>query len=579
MEVERRGVGPATVECLVVLLAALGGCALLYGGVLGASWTHDDPIIVRHVMTYGPSQFLCDPSVWREYNWRGFFPVQLLSYWSDRIAFGVAPLGYRLHQLAAIAVLAAVFYSGVRRFGSRLVAVLGSILVLIGPVTAEMAQQLMTRHYVEGAIAALLAWLAVDRRRRGGGRGWSLLASLLFLFAVLAKEVYAPLPLLLLLVYRRYRRDVADALVLMALALCIALLYRAFMIEGLVRSYRPDVLEPAALTAAGGQLAAGFFRVLAGGVPWWGLLGLGGILVLVLLQGLTDWSVGLALAGGAACAVAPTLLVAEYLEPRHGFHVWLLAVAGGAWVVSRWLQRWGGRWQRRAVAALVVITVAGVLVGNRVRWSAALDEAGTYTSLWQFAYREGTPTDYLVAPPFAQPQYFVGARWLREHTGDGQPGPAVVSDRVALCVVPLDAHASLHEVADGAVVSAPGGLQAVRDWCRSVVRDVPVTVRLRFAHGKLEWRLGPYGGGRYEGMLIQVDPTTDILASTFPVPREGGAWMPPGAAAVRLVVVYHAPEGWIAMSPELHMDLVEGLETQWPPSVEDTGETDGRSLG
>ncbi|MDX1583124.1 MAG: hypothetical protein R3338_05930, partial [Thermoanaerobaculia bacterium] len=82
------------------------------------------------------------------------------------------------------------------RFSSPPAALLAAVLFLLLPVTVHSAHMLMLRHYVEGLVLALASLLLWDQRNRSG---WvPVVAAFAYLASMLAKEIYAPLPLLML---------------------------------------------------------------------------------------------------------------------------------------------------------------------------------------------------------------------------------------------------------------------------------------------------------------------------------------------------------------------------------------------
>lgn len=185
------------------LLAVLG--VLLLGAQVGGSWRYDDPLILQYVQ--GLPDYLTpftNAAAWRELGAPFFTPMLTSVFQLAHSVFGVWAAGhYALHLLALLAAAALTYALLAPRTGPT--AALGAAaLFLLGAPTAVVAAQLMDTHYVWGLVLALLATLAWRRfvhnssgQWRARGWGWAAASSALYLLAVLSKEIFAPLPLVL----------------------------------------------------------------------------------------------------------------------------------------------------------------------------------------------------------------------------------------------------------------------------------------------------------------------------------------------------------------------------------------------
>ena len=169
----------------------------LFQQVDQAWWRWDDPQILVHAQTFSPWESYFSPTVWRELSAAHLTPWLPASFGIDLRLFGLAPWAFYSHQVAALTLACVMLYVVGRQWYSRAAALAAPIVVAFSPTALAMTQQLMTRHYVEGLLFALVAvWLFVRALRRQC-MACGLLAALFYLLAASAKEVYVPLAILL----------------------------------------------------------------------------------------------------------------------------------------------------------------------------------------------------------------------------------------------------------------------------------------------------------------------------------------------------------------------------------------------
>lgn len=211
---------------------------LLHGSALQGFWRVDDPLILLYISEHPslPGYFF-SPGQWHALGVPFFTPWLTLDYWLDAHLFGLAPRGFYLHHLIMIWATALMSYLLLRRPLGHFWAGAASILFLAGGPTLIVAQQLMSRHYVTGLLFMLLAlhfWLQARRRPWS----WQLgAAAACYLAAMLNKEVYAPLPLVLLFLGQDSLRQRLVALVPFALTALGFVLWRGTMLGTAVGGY------------------------------------------------------------------------------------------------------------------------------------------------------------------------------------------------------------------------------------------------------------------------------------------------------------------------------------------------------
>jgi len=177
-----------------------------------------------------------------------YYPVLHSAFWIEHRLWGDAPLGYHLLNVLLHAAAACLFGVILRRLAVP-GAWLGALLFALHPVCVESVAWISEEKNTLSAVFYLLAALVYlrfdERDNRSVGGGWRdyLLATGLFVGALLSKSVTATLPAALLVVswWRHgrisWRRDVAPLLPWFALGAGVGLftgwVERTFVIGGL----------------------------------------------------------------------------------------------------------------------------------------------------------------------------------------------------------------------------------------------------------------------------------------------------------------------------------------------------------
>lgn len=176
---------------------------------MGGSWRFDDPLIVQYVQTlldfYTP---FINAAAWRELGAPFFTPLLTLIFQLAYQLFGLNTVGHYLLHLTGVTAVACLTCALVARHSTTLGGLCAAALFLLGAPTSVVAAQLMTTHYVWGlvlALASIFGWQRFVALRQWG---WAAFSALLYLLAMLGKEIFAPLPLVLaVLVLRAAPRD------------------------------------------------------------------------------------------------------------------------------------------------------------------------------------------------------------------------------------------------------------------------------------------------------------------------------------------------------------------------------------
>ncbi|MGK2859798.1 MAG: hypothetical protein ACSLFQ_21585 [Thermoanaerobaculia bacterium] len=549
-------------EAIFAILSLVVFTHLLYGAILPFAFTHDDPVIFMHTASRTPWELVASPKAWRDYNALNFFPEQLWSFKLDLTLFGLEPFALRERQLLGLTLAAFLLYAVIRGFAGPVASGWGAVVFLAGPTCASLAEQLMARHYVDGLAFALAAYLALRRSFASERpRAWLAAACGLYLLAVLAKEVFAPLPFVAFVVHGGLRRNLRAWLGLGAM-LGVAVVYRMYMVGALARVYRPDIWTTTALVDNGRRLARAIPEVLFS-LPL--AYSIAALLLFVFAASIGMRSVRHAVVAIAAAAsvAGPAVLVAENLDARHLLPLWALISIGAAWGLSAMTLRTGRVAAHAAAALLALLLFAGTLEGNRARWSNCLHEARAFSATWDFVFRDGRQGDVLQLPDGVVRGFgysYAAASWLRIHFGDGSPGPLVAGvEDVAFCLVELPQPLRLFRERDGKIVEDPEFAASLPALCAASRRTGGLQAKVSYRQSQIVWELdGASGSGTHFILVRQVHPELETFAQTYAFPPRGALWMPPERGELRVAFLFRSNQGWFTATSPQTIPLREG---------------------
>jgi len=386
--------------------ALLGGAVgLLHGRAAGLWWTNDDFYAIHLLWKKSVPEALLSTGAWRQS--RMFTPLLLVSFDADLHAFGLRPRVFYAHQLAALAGAAAALYVALRLWLPRGAALVASLLFLCGVPTIAWSRELLVRQYAEGLILAALATrlFVLSVRRDRAAPAWG--SALLYLGAMLEKEVYVPLVALLVLLpesdaRRRLRRLVPHGV---AVAAYVAARWAVLGTPGGGYGWTVRAGELPGVIA---RLPAAAARSLLSGSAWdW-------VLLVALAAGVAAalWVSGRRGAGLFAAALvlalAPVVPVAKAFQDRYAGLAWVAVCAAFGFGCAALARR--GRAPAAAGLAASAL-VAAVLVQRRAgesRWATA--ERMSAEGMSFMGMSAGEHLRHPAIPPAAM----VELRWLKE---------------------------------------------------------------------------------------------------------------------------------------------------------------------
>ncbi|MBI5640416.1 MAG: hypothetical protein HZA17_08325, partial [Nitrospirae bacterium] len=223
--------------------------AILHRQVLKSFWLFDDLQILKFVSDHQPWEYFFVPTVWREFSAANLTPWIGLSFDIDFALFAFRPGWFYFHTLVSLWILSIMFCALLRLWISRAFALMGGLLFIASAPAAAAGQLLMVRHYIEGAVFALIALFLFVKAVRRDAFVVSVLAAAAYLLAMSAKELYVPLVLIVLfLPEKTWMTRLRHAAPLIA-ASCVYVIWRFWMLGTPVGGYA-NTLFPHQLSAA-----------------------------------------------------------------------------------------------------------------------------------------------------------------------------------------------------------------------------------------------------------------------------------------------------------------------------------------
>jgi hypothetical protein len=503
--------------------------------VIGLWWMYDDPFHLNLLRDVSLLQTLYDGGIYRALQRPLFTPLQMLSLKLDLRLFGADAEPFYFHQLIAYLALPPLQYAALRLSCSRFAAAIAAITTTVSGPTLEVVPLLMLRHYVEGAVLAMLATILCVRAFQTR-RPWLAVASAVCYFlATGCKEIYAPLPLLFAVLPEDTWRNRFKLLIPHAVAALCYAIWRLTLVGWDVGAYdfvampsqRFGMLLSLPLRAVGRFAGSGSVAGLT-------LMAL--ILVCSLIVAVRLRPARIPLLVGLVVAFLPILPVATELQARWTFVLWVLTASLVAFV-------------EHAVPQTLALPIFGLvllsaIVTNRIDWPREMrllrrmsDEARALATLG--------PNDILRNP--ATP----AVTMLELERLTGAAGRAFYDD-LPLCNSPLQVR-RVFEYDVGSTRVRETGPAQLRRSC-AAIRMMPLSLQLRFDQdGTMYWTLGPYNAGSWAFILTDGQVAYDV-------PRLAG-FRGKGLRNFQLRVRYTSPAGWRTYSPLLTVDASKGSQS------------------
>lgn len=536
-----------TLQLLLAALALIGLALVLNFGVLSGSWRWDDPQVLLHAHQFSWLQDLIRPDIWQQFSPANLTPLLILSFEVDLILFGLQPALFYAHQLLVLAAGAGMLALCLRLWCRPGAALAGGALFLTGLPVMLVSEQLMTRHYAEGLVLALLALYGFVRYLRTGQLWVLALATLAYLLACMAKEVYVPLPLLLLCVPDATARQRLFASLPFFGVLLVYALWRSYMLPSVGGGYADSsTYLDAAYLAQVLMTFASFPRLLAG--SWWPLaVMISAVLIVVYLRHSRQipWRSVVV----AALVLGPLAPLVSWpgihQADRYLFVVWATFSFAVAYMADR-------SQYKVALAAVPLLAAVSVLHALPVR-SAVAAKAAEFEVQGGFVWSNDASSAFVPSPDVAATLWFVnGLRDFKAGLGLGSSPVAVVDN---LYLARSEARQLWEWQGDCNCMTDISAQIAQRRalFVEGLRPEQELSVTYAYQNGYFSWQFGPWQQGSWH--LV-----SDVIG-VIPAPASGQL-RAVLADDAPFYIRYTAPEGWFTYSDQLRV-VTDGPQITW----------------
>src|SRR5438477_4976144 len=224
------------IDVAVCVLVIILTC-LLYRKVVRLWWTWDDAYLIHIAALHSARDHFFRSAIWLSMPQQLFTPILTAAYDTELTLLGADPRRFYLVHLAELSLTAAALYATLRFWMSRAAASCAAIVFTSGATLCTMATQLMLMHYILsvllGVVSVALFTMALRSRQNLIG----ILSAIVYLTAMLAKEIAIPLPAVMLILPEsdlktRLRRSLPHAT-----ALLLYIIWRFLILGKFVGGY------------------------------------------------------------------------------------------------------------------------------------------------------------------------------------------------------------------------------------------------------------------------------------------------------------------------------------------------------
>ena len=527
-----------TLQLLLAAGALIALTLVINVGVLSGSWRWDDPQVLLHAHQFSWLQDLTRPDIWQQFSPANLTPLLILSFEVDLFLFGLQPALFYVHHLLVLAAGAGMLALCLSLWCRSGPALAGGLLFLTGLPVMLVSEQLMTRHYAEGLVLALFALYGYVRYLRTGQAVVLGLATVAYLLACMAKEVYVPLPLLLLCVPDATARQRLQASAPFFVVLLLYALWRSYMLPSVGGGYADSSSYLDAGYLAQVLLSYLRFPQLLTGSLW--------PLAVIVMLGLASlylrrshqfpWR-ALVVAALVLGPLAPLVSwPGIHLADRYLFVVWAALCFAVAFMADR-------SGQKLALAALPVLAVISLLHALPVR-SGVAAKAAEFEVQGQFVWENDASAAFVPSPDVAATLWFVnGLSDFKAGLGLGSSPVAVVDN---LYLARSQAGQLWGWQADCNCMTDISAQIPQRHalFVEGLRPDEALSVTYAYQNGYFSWQFGPWQQGSWH--LV-----SDVIG-VIPAPA-AGQLRAVLADEAQFYIRYTAPEGWFTYSDQLRV--------------------------
>ena len=561
---------------LALLMAVWG----LYGFLLSGWWYSDDPEIIAFAAGHSPSEFLFKPHTWQSFSPFNLVPWILMSLKIDVMLADFTPYFYYLHQLMALSVVAMALFAVLNLYVERkFLSFAGVLIFLLHPATLGVVSWISTRQYLEGLGFALFGIYFYLTGLHSRKFQLIYISTLFYAFAVISKEIYVPLPLLLILLPRTtagqglpeagLKTRIQNALPLFIMG-GLYMIYRAWMLgdnaAGGYSSIWPWTVKSAALSTP--EVFKAYSRTA------WVYAVISPVLIWRIRE-IRGWK-----RRGAEMARAVSIFALFYLpimpvSPLWGgllslryFFLTSLFVTLCYLLCLDSIFKNGGRLTHACLISSLLFVVAVFSYNfhdQKLLWNS--EKAQAYAE-GKFFIQNRTRPD--VVFKIGQPHWFFDGLEKMESLESRDKEDRKIrlvtnefygfqNERKEGVFTPLRVFA--YDRPGGAVIDITAAAVRTHEAFLKNVKDRPLEVDISMKKGILNLQLGPYGGQYF---ILEASPEqTDFYYMAVKINRKFSIKLTHREKVRVFCFAYTSPEGWTTVSPGFLVDRSKDQSIRW----------------
>jgi hypothetical protein len=521
-----------TASLVIVLLSVIW---VFYVPILNGYFISDDIPWIWFAATKSIAQIFFSPVHYRAIIGSNFTPMLGISYKLDWLLFGMNPIGYYIHNLAAVFLAGAALFIFLRSYTNSPAAFTGAVLFVMSPVTLSVFGWCATRHYLEGMCFALISLYLFQKNGKLGSI--SILGALSYLIASLYKEIYVVLPAIAFLISQGNIRERIRHTSALWIFFLVYVLWRLWILSGMggYQSFRPLHLQSGIdrIITFTPEHLLGSYHLL-----FW-------IVFCIILFTTRNKRRMLILLPIASILLLPIIPVISLLDPhytwaRYVFHLSIFMIFIGL--------LWGNEgmkdvaWKRVTVIFVTIAVAAAFAIRDKELKDVLHEERViARQTANEFLYSEKEFIE------LRQPAYFYD--WLRDiHE-------YLYGKKIYTKIIPANEMIPYLSDQRRSEILSQGyniGQETSRELRKNVIQG-----RFEVDGYRVTWNLGPYmdGGyffirGRYDGLYHDIQEVKRkgeyIFGKNYPDGRTEKFY---------LKVVYRSPEGWEGITNEYNIEV------------------------
>jgi hypothetical protein len=537
---------------VVVVVALVVLAAALFYGLPKGYWRGDDPAILWHAMNSKGLNAFYNPLDWQKLSPNNLTPWITFSFKIDLWLAGLSPQVLYIHSIVSLMLVVVAAYALNRHWMSPLWAFLSVCLFLTGAPTASVTELLMTRHYMDGLLFALISVIAFIQALRRRQIRWAVLGAIFYALAATAKEIYVPLVLVILFFpsvgSHKLRLRLAAPYVVVSL---FYIVWRGFMLESVIGGYAEydAIVSSKTLTEIISALYRfpGYFfgpHWIAPTLIVFASMGVAAVKRPVYIPVFSILAV---------CVIAPLVPLVSFPgisgPDRYLFMVWFAICLTGTLAIHATCATFTtSQLLKNLVGIVAVLVVGAVSYFNTLELRKSLSAGYREFDIQGRFYFEADQRQ-----GFIPSQNLLNTFWyvtnlceIKKRLGLECPTALIKSVVTEHPIERLYAYDPLSQK----MVDISERLQSELKQIESIDTSRPLHATISLDKGVGRWNLGPYDQGKYFFSSPQI--------GRYQVPKHGSTKNP--ISHLSLYVQYESPEGWTTSSPILVVEIDKPIE-------------------